>query len=80
MLKAGFQTRQELKVFKELPEENQSGEGREALVFKGESGDRTVISEDGMRTIFHARRFPFLSLSFLTIDNIRKMGPSCFII
>ena len=80
MLKAGFQTRQKPKVFKELPEENQTGEGREALMFKGKLGDRTIVSEYGLRTIFHARRFPFLSLSCLTLDNIRKMGPSCFII
>ena len=38
MFKAGFQARQELKVFKELPEENQAGEGREALVFEGKPG------------------------------------------
>jgi hypothetical protein len=80
MFKAGFQAGQELKVLEELPKENQTGEGRESLVFEGESGNRAIVFDDGLRTIFHARRFPFLSLSFLTIDNIRKMGPSCFII
>ena len=80
MFKAGFQTRQELNVLEELPKENQSGEGREALLFEGESGDRAIVPEDKLRTVFHAGRFPFLSLSWLTLDNIREMEPSCFII
>ena len=58
MFKAGFKTQQELEVLEELPKENQPGEGRESLMFKGESGDRSVVFDDGLRTIFHARRFP----------------------
>lgn len=80
MFKAGFQSRQELKVLEELPKENQTGEGRESLMFKGKPGNRAIVSDDGLRTIFHTRRFPFLSMSFFTTDNIRKMGPSRFII
>jgi hypothetical protein len=80
MFKAGFQARQELNILEELPEENQPGEGCEALVLEGEPGDRAIVSEDKLRAIFHAGRFPFLSLSWLTLDNIREMEPSCFII
>jgi hypothetical protein len=45
MCKAGFQARQELKVFEELPEKNQPGEGCEALVFEGEPGNRSISVE-----------------------------------
>ena len=45
MCKAGFQARQELKVFEELPEKNQPGEGCEALVFEGELGNRSISVE-----------------------------------
>jgi hypothetical protein len=80
MFKADLQARHELKVFEELPEENQPGKGCEALVFEGEAWDGTIVAEDGLSAVFHARRFPFLSLSFLTHDNIRKTGPSRFVI
>jgi len=80
MFEACLQARQELQVLKELPEENYSGKGCEALVFEGEAWDGTIVAEDGLSAVFHARRFPFLSLSCLTHDNIRKTGPSRFTI
>jgi len=43
MFKAGFQAGQELKVLEELPKENQTGEGRESLMFEGESGNRAIV-------------------------------------
>jgi len=67
MLKAGFQTRQKPKVFKELPEENQTGEGREALMFKGKLGDRTIVSEYGLRTIFSCETVSFSK--FILLDT-----------
>ena len=56
------------------------GEGPEALLFESESGNRAIVLEDKLRAVFHAGRFPFLCLSWLTLDNISKMEPSCFII
>jgi len=80
MIKAGLQARQELNILEELPEENYARKGRESLVFKGEIGNRSVGTKYGLSAVFHAGRFPFLSLSCLTLDNIRKTEPSRFAI
>jgi len=80
MFKAGLQARQELNILEELPEENYARKGRESLVFKGETGNRSVGTKYGLSAVFHAGRFPFLSLSCLTLDNIRKTEPSRFAI
>jgi hypothetical protein len=50
------------------------------LVFKSEIGNRSVGTKYGLSAVFHAGRFPFLSLSCLTLDNIRKTEPSRFAI
>jgi len=64
-----------VKVLEELPKENQTGEGRESLMFEGESGNERKVFDDDWNYFSCETGFPFLSLSFLTIDNIRKMGP-----
>jgi len=52
MFKAGFQAGQELKVLEELPKRNQTGEGRESLMFEGESGIGAIVFDDGFRNYF----------------------------
>jgi hypothetical protein len=49
-------------------------------VFEGEARYRPVVATDGLNAVFHAGRFPFLRLSCLTLDNIRKTEPSRFTI
>jgi hypothetical protein len=79
VLKAGIQALQELEVLEELPEEDQTSKGCEALVFEGKGGHRSVVAQNGACTIFHVETASlFLSLPYLTYSNIRKQAPSRF--